>query len=421
MRVGIVGAGITGLALHHHLDERGVESVVFEASDEPGGVIRTIRRGGSILDLGPQRTRLSPSVRELIEAAGVENRVVRARESPLYVHHGGKNRLVPKTVREAVATDLLSVRGKLRALLEPFAGPPREGETVYGFLTRAFGREVADHFVGPLYGGLYGSHPDDMPVEHSLARALENVGVSGSILVHVLRALYRGAPTPPIVSFEDGLQELPRALYDRHRETVSLSTPVVGIQRTSRGVRVETGSDEIDVDAVVLTTPAGIAASLLEGVDPRSAAHLRRLTYNPLAVVHLRSDADLDGAGVQIPFDEPYEMLGCTWTAGLFDRDGGYVCYFGGAKAPEAIERPTAELEELATREFESITGYAAEPIHVHRLRPGMPAYDTSWRALSEISPPTGVYLCANYTDRAGIPGRVRAAARLADRLAGPG
>ena len=38
MTVGIVGAGITGLALAHYLGERGADSVAFEAASDPGGV-----------------------------------------------------------------------------------------------------------------------------------------------------------------------------------------------------------------------------------------------------------------------------------------------------------------------------------------------------------------------------------------------
>lgn len=418
MRVGIVGAGITGLSLHHALAERGVESRVFERAPEPGGVIRTVHHDGVPLDLGPQRTRLTPEVSALVDAAGVTDRLVSATELPLYVVRDGTLRRAPTTLRAAVATDLVSLRGKLRALLEPIAGPPRTGETVHGYLVRAFGREVADYFVGPLYGGLYGSDPADMPVEHSLARALSNAGVGRSVLLHVARVMLRGRDPPPVVSFDDGLQVLPQALYETYRDDVALETPITGIERSAGRYRIETDSDGIDVERVVLTPPAAVAASLLTDIDERSATALRRLDYNPLAVVHLRSDAKLSGAGFQIPFEEPYETLGCTWTASLFDRDGVYVSYLGGSKAPSALGRSDDELGDTAADEFEAITRRAAEPIHVQRLRPGMPAYDTSWSALADVALPEGVHLCTNYTDRAGIPGRVRAASTLADRLA---
>ncbi|MFB6196899.1 MAG: hypothetical protein ABEI52_01345 [Halobacteriaceae archaeon] len=101
---------------------------------------------------------------------------------------------------------------------------------------------------------------------------------------------------------------------------------------------------------MVFTTPAGITASLLKGIDARSARHLQKLNYNPLAVVHLRSDTDLKGAGVQVPFDEPFDMLGYTWNASLLGRSDVYTCYFGGAKAPRIVARPAEELKDIAVR-----------------------------------------------------------------------
>ena len=44
--IGIVGAGVTGLAIAHHLRRLGVDHVVFEADGEPGGVVRSLLRGG---------------------------------------------------------------------------------------------------------------------------------------------------------------------------------------------------------------------------------------------------------------------------------------------------------------------------------------------------------------------------------------
>ena len=50
MRVIIVGAGLAGLTCAKVLVERGVEVVVFEASDSVGGRVRTDERDGFLLD-----------------------------------------------------------------------------------------------------------------------------------------------------------------------------------------------------------------------------------------------------------------------------------------------------------------------------------------------------------------------------------
>lgn len=439
MTVGIVGAGITGLAAAHHLHDAGVETVVLEASDRPGGVLESHEVEGRVIDLGPQRTRLTPSIRNLVAAVGLEDDLLLADEPPVYVYRDGRLRRVPKSARAAATTDLLSWRGKLRVLLEPFTGPPRPDETVREFLVRAFGREAADYLIGPLYAGLYGSHPDEMYVRHSLGRALAKIGTPRSLLLAGVKRRVRGREGPPVASFEAGLDALPQALADEHAERVELDTAVTGIRRdggsdaggdaggnggeSSGRFRLETPGETVAVDHVVLTTPADVTADLLAEVDPETAGALDRLTYNPFVVVHVETAGHLDAAGFQVQFDEDFAILGATSNAGLFPgeptREHLATCYLGGSRNPDLVERDENVLGDLAAREFETVTGIAAEPLHVHTLPRGMPAYDTSWTALAGVDPPAGIDLCANYESRAGIPGRVAGARRLADRLAG--
>ncbi|QKY20074.1 protoporphyrinogen oxidase [Halolamina sp. CBA1230] len=417
MRVGIVGAGISGLALHHHLRQRGIDSVVFEADAEPGGVISSRTVDGRVVEDGPQRTRLSPPVASLVEALDIDDRIVEATDAPLYVYRDGTLREVPFSLREGVATDLLSPRGKLRLLLEPLTGPPRGEESVEESLSRMLGDEASKYLVGPLYGGIYGTHPDEMPMRHSLGRALEKRGVGRSLLVAAVRARRRGS-TPPVASFDGGLGTLPRALFERHHERVHLGTPVETVRETDDGFAVETPDGTTAVDHVVCTTPADVTAGLLDALAPESAAALRRLSYNPMAAVHLESAADLDAAGFQVQYEEPFRTLGVTCTGTLFDRGHRHTAYLGGGRNPGLVERSEPAIREVAEREFAELAGVETTVVDVHRLRRGMPAYDASWDALDDVNLPAGVHLCANYAARAGIPGRVREAKRLAKTLA---
>ena len=60
--VAVVGAGVTGLALGHYLAAARVPHIVFEADARPGGVIRSARVEGHLLEWGPQRTRLTAAL-----------------------------------------------------------------------------------------------------------------------------------------------------------------------------------------------------------------------------------------------------------------------------------------------------------------------------------------------------------------------
>lgn len=418
----VIGGGITGLVLGHELVRRGRDAVVLEAEERVGGVIRSLEREGRILDAGPQRTRLTDGVRRLVESLGLEEELVSAPpDLPLFIFRDGGLRAVPFGVREFVRTDLLSWRGKLRFLLEPLTGRPRPGETVADFLERAFGREAYLHLFGPLYGGIYASDPRRMPVEHSLSRALEHHGADGSVLCRLLRWRLGGGEAPAAVSFRGGMEVLVQGLARSLGHRIRTGRRVTAVESPGEGFRVLTaGGEELTAARVVLTVPAEAAGEILRGLAPETAAGLRRLRYNPLAVVHLLSDLDRVGYGFQVSLAERGRAIrGVTWNYSLFDRAGVSTAYLGGALRPEVAEMDDREVAGRARREFAEMTGLPARPIHLHRTR--MPAFDGSWEALPrqprQSDLPRGIHLCASYQVRPGIPGRIHRAEKLAREL----
>lgn len=418
--VAVIGAGVSGLALVHRLRDRGVDVTCFEASDSPGGIVSTVEKDGRVLELGPQRLRLTPPVEALVDELGLRDELREGDDSqPLYVYHDGGMSVAPLSVREAVTTDLLSWRAKARILAEPFTGDARDGETVEGFLTRKFGYEAARLYFGPLYSGLYGTPPDEMLVEYSLGRALENAGVDGSILLWLLKKLLSGVDTPPVVTFDDGLGRLSESLYEANADDVRLGNPVRAVESAEDGYDVVTYDDETAVDHVVVTTPAPTAAELLGDAAPAASEALGRLSYNPIGVVHLDSGYDGEGIGVLVPHQEDVSVSGLTWNASFLGRDRTFTCYIDPTSYPGMLDATDEELGSLAAKEFESLTGAPATPVHVHRWEPGMPAYDTTWTALDALELPDGLHLCSNYVERPGITGRLGHAYRLADEIGG--
>lgn len=418
MNIGVVGAGMSGLSLVRSLADRGVDVVAFEAREEPGGVLRSRRVDGHVLELGPQRLRLTPGIESMVTDFGLEDELRFGEDQPIYIYHDGGLHVAPLSVRDALTTDLLSVRGKLRILLEPLYGPAKPDESVDAFLTRKFGRQAARRYLGPLYSGLYGTHPEDMLVEYSLGRALENAGIDRSVLLWVLRKLLQGRDPPAICTFEDGLGVLPNRLYEAHADSIELGTAVESIRESGDGYELETGDGATTVDEVVLTTPAPVCADLLADVDADLAATIRRFNYNPIGMVYLESDFEGSGIGTLVPPGSNARISGLTWNASFLGRDRLFTCYVDPLSTPGMVDHSDDELGRIAASEFERITGAAATPIHVHRWEPGMPAYDRSWRAMDDLELPSGLHLCTNFVDRPGIPGRIRAASRLAGELA---
>jgi oxygen-dependent protoporphyrinogen oxidase len=419
--VGVVGAGVTGLSLVHHLRERNVPVRAFEADADPGGVVRSALVDGRVLEHGPQRIRLTDPVAELVDAVGLRDDLLEADDSlPLYVYRDGRLRRVPRSISTFVRTDLLSVRGKLRVLVEPLTADAEADERVATAFRRKFGDEAYRYVVEPLFSGIYASDPTEMRVGHSLSGLLRVEAREGSLLFPALRRARGGTAAPP-VSFTGGLGQFTRALYDAHADRVALSTPVTGVRTADGdGYVVETPNGETTVGDLVVTASAPDAAALFEAVAPDVATGLRELTYNPVAMVYLRSDVNRAGFGFQVAAGEPLRLRGVTFNASLFDRDGVYTVFYGGMRDTDVVELSDKELTVLARREFRTALDApeaAVDVLGTNRVT-AYPAYDTTWTALDDLDLPEGLHLATNYTARIGVPSRVREARTLAEELA---
>lgn len=414
--IGIVGGGITGLLLGRQLQREGIPFVVHEAKDTPGGVIRSQLVDGHLLDWGPQRTRLIGPVAQLVRELGLEDDIVTANpDLDLLVYRAGRLRKVPFSGREFLASNIVGWGAKARLLLEPFTAGPRSDERVAEYFRRKLGDELYRGMVGPLYGGLYGSDPEEMEMGLSLCKVLEKFGVGRSLILSLLRRGGRIDP-PPACTFREGMQMLPRALADSLGDRLRLSSPVHALRRLGDGWIMETEAGSQTVEQVVVTTPAPVAARLLEAPAPEAARRIRSLNYNPLVVAHLRTDATLDGMGFQVAFGEEMLLKGVTFNHALFGRDRVYTAYLGGAQHPEIVDYDDARLGELAVFDFERTTGVDDTRV-LSVVREWMPAWDLSWRALEGMELPRGLTVAANWESRPGIPGRMARAAEVARSL----
>lgn len=435
---------MSGLALGRELVRRGCECVLLEAADRPGGVVSSERADGLLLENGPQRARLTAPFAGLVDELGLRESLILAPEDlDFFIYRDGSLRRVPLSVHGLLVSDVVSWRGKLRAMLEPLTPGARDSERVADFFSRKLGRELYEHVVGPLYGGLYGTDPGDMILGLSLGGLLRDMGIGRSLLLS--RLLRRAVRPPPVCSFADGMESLPRALARALGDRVCLNAPVRSIEPQAGGWSVVLDDETLPAEQVVLAVPAPVAARLLRHIAPDASARIGGLRYNPLAVVHLRADTNLRGIGFQVSLAEPRAMRGVTFSHCLFggkggrrDRTGVYTAYVRDPACVRAADwedggdpgsvprRPSGShdneaLAALAAEDFERCTGYAAEPLAV--ARPAMPAWDTSWSALRGLRLPGGMYVTANWESRPGLAGRYARARAVAAELdpGGPG
>jgi oxygen-dependent protoporphyrinogen oxidase len=391
----VVGGGLAGLARGHALARRGVDVRVLEASQRPGGVVKTEKTGGYLLELGPNTVRPTREIWNLIGELGLSDAALLAPPSlPRFVEFDGRLHALAPGPATLLTTRLLSIPGKLRLLREPFVGArddPRE--SVADFFARRLGPEVADRLVAAFVSGIWAGDARSLAARSSfplLARWEREHGslLRGALASRPHRDPSRSALPKGLLSFRDGLETLPRALAASLGARLSRGAPVRRLSRDGGRWRVETEQESLAADRVIVAAPAAEAARLLEDVDPQAARALSQVPQPPLAVLHLAWPAaafptPLLGFGHLVVPTGKRRILGAVWSSCLFPGRApqGQVlltAFAGGSRDPAAAALPDAELLELATRELSASLGArsAARLIRVTRYARSIPQYD---------------------------------------------
>jgi len=445
--VAVLGAGITGLTAAWHLRQAGIPAVVFEASGRCGGAIETVREGGWLHEAGPNSL-LEGKAEEsdLMGALGIGPRRLYAGEEAKnrYVLRNARMEPMPASPGRFLATRLFSWRAKLGLAGEVFRprGNPSGDETVAAFTVRRLGREFLDYAVDPFVGGVYAGDPARLSVRHAFPRlfALEREHRS-LILGAVKLRNASGGPRGRILSFPEGLEELPRALAARLGDSLRLRAPVLALGRGDRGWRVAFGGDggtrQEEFSAVVCALPADALARLrLEGFEASDLlAPLGGIEHPPVASVFTgfrRGDVShqLDGFGVLVPRVEGRRILGSLFSSTLFPGRApeGHVAlttFVGGTRQPELALLDDAALAALVQTELVSLLGVRAAPVflRIHRHSRAIPQYGVGFDrfeaifARAESSAP-GLYFGGNSRDGVALSSCIASGRRLARAVA---
>jgi oxygen-dependent protoporphyrinogen oxidase len=144
----------------------------------------------------------------------------------------------------------------------------------------------------------------------------------------------------------------------------------------------------VTCDQLIIATPAGAAATLLEIVSNELSALLNEIEYPPLAIVCLAYDrsairASLDGFGFLVAPGEPMNILGCVWNSSLFAgrAPNGFALltvFLGGARSPQTARLADAELVSTVHSELRQVLGISSEPrvIAMTRYDRSIPQYN---------------------------------------------
>ncbi len=429
-----------------HLQQRGIPSRVLESGARPGGVIATIEREGFRCELGPQSFLSTEPLLKLIEALGLIDQLQKAdRKAPRYVLFQGKLICAPMSPPALLTTPLFGARTKWRIYTElaQSTEPPKDDESVASFVRRKFGEEMLNQLVAPFVSGVYAGDPEKLSLRAAFPKINEYEMTYGSVLRGVTKSRPpKGTPRPGLCSFREGMETLPRALRARLGELFVPECAVAALRQSGTNGKpwfeidvARNGHREtITASAVVIATPADVAAQILQSLSDQFPSTFARIEYAPVAVVSAgyrkeQIQEPVNGFGFLVPRSEGLRVLGTVFNSSLFPGrapEGAecFTSFAGGATDPALLNMSDEEIAGTICGEVARVLRIAGNPVmtNVQRYTRALPQYNlghvqtvASLSALTSAIP--GLFLAGNYLTGPSIGSCVDQAYLTADAL----
>ncbi len=418
----IIGAGISGLSAAVSLQHEGIEKdklLVLEKANRPGGLIHTTSKNGYISEWGPEGLRgKSENTKKIFELAGLDP-VAASNEAKLrYLIKNHKLVSLPTGLFSALSTPIISLKGKLRLLKEPFVKANPDDETVEQFISRRFGKSVTP-IVDAFVSGIYGGDHTKSSVKYSFPFLKSAETSSGSVVKGMMSSAKKKknssqgkiesnkkADKPFLYVSDTGMEGLIKSLA--RQVNVSYDSTVEKIEKKDELYEVQTVSGDTYYSENIIVSTGSVAAtkiSIMGKVLPKPP----NVSY--VTVVSLGYDVTAFenppiGYGFLSPSGEKTFVLGVLFSSKLFNHrapDNKILlrCFVGGARYPERSTLDDSILIEEVTKELSGLLGAKGSPefVEVHRQHPqGIPQFTLDhssiieWKEKMEKENP-GLYL----------------------------
>jgi len=438
-RVVVLGGGISGLTAAYRLSMVAphVHVSVLEAADRLGGIVRTVREDGFVVEAGPDSFLASkPAGLRLCRDLGMEHHLIGPTEEnrgSFVLHLGhlhslpeGLTGLVPSRLDPLLESDLFTPAGKTRLAREPEipARAGEEDESLASFVRRRFGTEVYERLIEPLMAGIYAGDGSLLSLQATFPQLREMEREHGSVIRAIAARSAPPASGPTgFLAPRAGMEEIVEAL-ERHLGSVELRRGQVAsrIERVATGWKVCTnGGAQHPADAVILAVPVAIAGQIAGPVDAALGTALTSIPSASSATVSLAFRRDdiahpLRGFGYVIPRVAGSPALACTWVSSKWayraPPEFALLRVFLGRYGHDVLLSETDDgLVALAREELRATLRITATPERrwVFRWPQVMPQYlvghrETAARIKHRLDRLPGLYLAGNAYGGVGIP-----------------
>ncbi|HGH0778560.1 TPA: protoporphyrinogen oxidase [Staphylococcus pseudintermedius] len=396
--VAIIGAGITGLSSAYFIKQKypHVNVTIYEATDRPGGKIKTVHHDGYTIELGPESYLGRKTIMtEVAKAVGMTDDDIVTNETgqsyifandTLYPIPGGAILGVPTDIKPFMSTKLISMKGKLRALKDLTIKPiemENEDMSVGEFFRTRLGDEVLENLIEPLLSGIYGTDIDVLSLMSTFPnfKALEEE--HGSIIKgmqHVKKERQQQAqhnqqgPQGQFKQFRHGLNDFVNKLEQwlkAHDVTFHYETPVHDLIGTQKGYYVELNDESRSFyDGVIVATPHQVFREWFS-TDPMFDYFSKLEASSVATIVFAFDEANIentsDGTGFVVARTSATDITACTWTTKKWPHttpEGKVLirAYIGKQGDNIVNEKTDEELVAIAKNDLQQMMTFHGEP-----------------------------------------------------------
>lgn len=343
MTVVILGAGIGGLTTAYYLLKlTNYKIIVVESSNRIGGWIRSERYpNGLILEQGARtlRPKGEPGLNtlNLIDELKLSNCI----QPILSKDPAAKNRFIYVNGKlHILPSSLLSIFRKVppfsKSLFSSIFHDLRskakyvEDDSIYEFVKRRFGKEVADYAISPLICGICGGDAKSISVNFLLSDFFDNEQEYGSVIKGLIRPWNWKKKHDLILSdtakralkekwssysITGGLETLPQALSTQLEENgVTIMKNSTAHKLNFRKKMILINENEMPFDFIVNTLPTYSFVNLIyKDHFHILGKELLKIPYTSIITVNLvyqKEVLNLNGFGFLVPPSENLPILG---------------------------------------------------------------------------------------------------------------
>lgn len=419
----ILGGGLGGLSTGYYLLKNNINNnsnlklFLLEATNYCGGWIKTIRTKDYLFEQGPRTIRpkgtTGLNTLNMIQDLGLSEHIAPIKPD----HPAAKNRMIyVRNNLHILPSSLISVFQKnqpfskplIYALFNDIKSPYKEMEddSIYNFVERRFGKEIADYAISPMICGICAGDAKQISVKFLMKTLFEWEQNHGGVVKGLMKSMFNSKSAGDLVlselakraqeekwnvyTIKGGLETFPDTLHNylvENNVTVKLNSQVEEIEFVDSSSVALKNNNGITLTAnhVYASIPAYSLAKLVEKQHPVLAESLYEIPFVTVAIVNLYFDTTENlikpAFGFLVPPIENCPILGVVFDSCCIpDQNGTVLTVMLGGKWFEekfGANPPENMLMEIALAEIRKILKIKESPTasNVNILKKCIPQY----------------------------------------------